>query len=43
MKDIISEVIDEFIANENMKNNVMDDLIDITPDMNLGKYSPLQL
>lgn len=40
-KDIIKEVIDEFIANEvNGINN--DDCVSITPDMNLGTFSPLQ-
>lgn len=37
-KKIIREVIDEF-----MKNNAEDDVIDITPDMNLGLASPFEL
>lgn len=42
VKDIIKEVIDEFIANEvNGINN--DDCVSITPDMNLGIFSPLQI
>lgn len=39
-KDIVKEVIDEFIANEVAGK---DDSISITPDMNLGQYSPLEL
>lgn len=37
-KKIIREVIDEF-----MRNNAEDDVIDITPDMNLGLASPFEL
>lgn len=37
-KKIIREVIDEF-----MRNNTEDDVIDITPDMNLGLASPFEL
>lgn len=37
-KQIIREVIDEF-----MKNNAEDDVIDITPNMNLGLTSPFEL
>lgn len=42
IKSIINEVIDEFIANEGMKNMEMNGDAEITPDMNLGLYSPLQ-
>jgi hypothetical protein len=42
MKNIINEVIDEFIANE-ISDGTIDDSIPITPDMNLGEFSPLQL
>lgn len=41
-KDIIKEVIDEFIANESVGMN-NDDCVSITPDMNLGTFSPLQI
>ena len=40
--DIINEVIDEFLTNE-IGDGTIDDSIPITPDMNLGEYSPLQL
>lgn len=43
LKDIISEVISEFIENENMKNMGNGGDIDINPDMNLGEYSPLEI
>ena len=42
MKDIINEVIDEFLTNE-IGDGTIDDSIPITPDMNLGEFSPLQL
>ena len=40
-KDIISEVIDEFVSNKLRRGN--DDSVEITPDMDLGKYSPLEI
>lgn len=43
MKDIIKEVIDEFIENEGNIKNIDNDSIEITPNMNLGLYSPLQI
>ena len=43
MKDIINEVIEEFIANETGMNVGNNKDIEINPNMNLGKYSPLQL
>lgn len=42
IKDIINEVIDEFLTNE-IGDGTIDDSIPITPDMNLGEFSPLQL
>jgi hypothetical protein len=42
IKDIINEVIDEFLTNE-IGDGAIDDSIPITPDMNLGEFSPLQL
>lgn len=43
MKDIINEVIEEFIASETGMNVGNNKDIEINPNMNLGKYSPLQL
>mgnify|MGYP006872973909 FL=1 len=43
MKDIINEVIEEFIENETMGEKGMGKSIGITPNMNLGQYSPLEL
>lgn len=40
-KDIVKEVIDEFITNEVVGMNDNDCVL-ITPDMNLGTFSPLQ-
>ena len=40
LKSIIKETIDEYISNE---TNDDSDLIDITPNMNLAKYSPLEI
>lgn len=42
VKDIINEVIDEILSNE-IGDGTIDDSIPITPDMNLGEFSPLQL
>lgn len=41
-KDIIKEVIDEFMRNEFKGANNMEDDITINPDMNLGLQSPLE-
>ena len=41
-KDIIKEVIDEFMRNEFRGANNMEDDITINPDMNLGLQSPLE-
>lgn len=40
-KDIIKEVIDELMRNEFRGAN--NDTVEITPDMNLGEYSPLEI
>lgn len=40
-KDIIKEVIEELISNE--FKGAENDSIEITPNMNLGKYSPLEM
>ena len=40
-KDIIKEVIDELMRNEFRGAN--NDSVEITPDMNLGEYSPLEI
>ncbi len=40
LKSIIKETIDEYISND---TNDDSDLIDITPNMNLAKYSPLEI
>lgn len=42
LKTIIEGVIDEFMENE-FKGANNNDSVEITPDMNLGKYSPLEL
>ena len=42
-KDIIKEVIDEFMRNEFRGANNMDDSVEITPEMNLGEFSPLEI
>jgi hypothetical protein len=42
VKTIIEGVIDEFMENE-FKGANNNDSVEITPDMNLGKYSPLEL
>lgn len=42
-KSIIKEVIDEFIKNEFRGANNMDNAVEITPDMNLGLESPLEM
>lgn len=42
-RDIIKEVIDEFMRNEFRGANNMDDSIEINPDMNLGLHSPLEM
>jgi hypothetical protein len=42
-KQIVKEVIEEFMQNEFRGANNLGDDIDITPDMNLGKYSPLEI
>ena len=41
-KDIIKEVIDEFMRNEFKGANNMDDSVEINPNMNLGLQSPLE-
>ena len=41
-KDIIKEIIDEFMRNEFRGANNMEDDITINPDMNLGLQSPLE-
>jgi len=43
VKTIIEGVIDEFMENEFRGANNNNDSIEITPDMNLGKYSPLEV
>lgn len=43
IKDIINEVIDEFIENESIGEPGVGDSIEITPGMNLGKFSPLEI
>jgi hypothetical protein len=43
LKTIIEGVIDEFMENEFRGANNNNDSIEITPDMNLGKYSPLEV
>ena len=42
-KSIIKEVIDEFMKNEFRGANNMNDAVEITPDMNLGLESPLEM
>jgi hypothetical protein len=42
-KSIIKEVIDEFMKNEFKGANNMNDAVEITPDMNLGLESPLEM
>ena len=43
-KAIIEEVIDEFMRNEfRGANNMEDDSVEITPNMNLGEFSPLEM
>lgn len=42
-KSIIKEVIDEFMKNEFRGANNMDNAVEITPDMNLGLESPLEM
>lgn len=42
LKTLIEGVIDEFMENE-FKGANNNDSVEITPDMNLGKYSPLEL
>ena len=41
-RNILKEILDEFLENEGLKNNGIEDSVEITPDMNLGLYSPLQ-
>ena len=43
MKEIIKEVIDEFIENEESVKNHGNVITKITPDMNLGQFSPMEL
>ena len=43
VKTIIEGVIDEFMENEFRGANNNNDSVEITPDMNLGKYSPLEI
>ena len=42
-KSIIKEVIDEFMKNEFRGANNMNNTVEITPDMNLGLESPLEM
>ena len=42
-KSIIKEVIDEFMKNEFRGANNMNNAVEITPDMNLGLESPLEM
>lgn len=42
-KDIIKEVIDEFMKNEFRGADNLGDDIEINPNMNLGKFSPLEI
>lgn len=41
-RNILKEILDEFLENEGLKNNGIEDSVEITPDMNLGMFSPLQ-
>jgi hypothetical protein len=43
IKSIVESVIQEFMHNEFRGANNMDDSVEITPDMNLGEFSPLEL
>jgi hypothetical protein len=43
IKSIVESVIQEFMRNEFRGANNMDDSVEITPDMNLGEFSPLEL
>ena len=43
VKTIIEGVIDEFMENEFRGANNNNDSVEITPDMNLGKFSPLEI
>lgn len=42
-KDIIKEVIDEFMRNEFKGADNLGDDVEINPNMNLGKFSPLEI
>lgn len=42
IKQIIKEVVDEVLAREINSMNSVDDSVEISPKMNLGKYSPLE-
>ena len=43
VKTIIEGVIDEFMENEFRGANNNNDSVEITPDMNLGEFSPLEM
>lgn len=43
IKTIVESVIDEFMQNEFKGANNMDDSVEITPEMNLGEFSPLEI
>lgn len=43
IKTIVESVIDEFMQNEFRGANNMDDSVEITPEMNLGEFSPLEM
>jgi len=42
-RNILKEILDEFLEDEGLKNNGIEDSVEITPDMNLGIFSPLQV
>jgi len=42
-RNILKEILDEFIENEGLKNNGIENCVEINPDMNLGEYSPLEI
>jgi hypothetical protein len=43
IKTIVESVIEEFMQNEFRGANNMDDSVEITPEMNLGEFSPLEI
>jgi hypothetical protein len=42
-EDIITEVINRFINEKRYREDKESDVIEITPDMDLGQYSPLEI